>query len=631
MALVETVDLTPLTGIFSNPEHFPSCARCIFGAATKGILQGQGTAGSKTFWTNFAQDLDFWRSLVRFLFAIRTEEETREILSRLNRCSCKMRDRRVLEYHRFGRVSEGRISTRTCVDGQTSAALLITSLFCDLSTILEQSRVISVAKRTNGKWPTCPQDLMPFGPKNLVDSFIIWLRIIPDLIVVTVANQSIGFCGSLLIPSVITSDLTLHVIEAGRRLFDRTLETIRLRAESRRRATGEAFLDQIRPLMLYFAEFFGPLTILQQAAVIDNCELKAVQVFSLLSCAANDPRLCLELAKLHSANLEDRALMLYHSMKLRIRPLPPILLHPALCNRYRCEFPCERSVTVGVEDEGINRHDNGREGIHDSTGADEKTDGSVGQNQGSGELQKDLEATSENSEFDQEKSGADIEGQTDVDTQERMRHYTKVAMLVLPQIRKARSILNCSTQDCPNSIQSTGREFRRCTGCNVTLYCGEKCQSEAWNAELYPHKFICKVLHKVISVAGSDLIFYDLDSEYRGWDFFPRELLPCVMAKWWWNDAVSMKDLLQIQAWTSHKKLPSAEVCKTECLPGFDDYEATIRELCEFRDATVKAEYLIIDDPMSGTDADFEYLKKSFELISERAKSKAPVAPGYYF
>ncbi|KAF9480167.1 hypothetical protein BDN70DRAFT_877911 [Pholiota conissans] len=631
MALVQSQDAnlqSSLSDMFANPEHSDSCARCILGASTKGILQGQQTVGSKAFWNNLTQDLEYWRSQMRFLFAIRTEDQTRTMLSRLNRCSCKMKDRRIVDYHRIGRSIEADLFSRTCVEGQTSAMYLITSLFCNLSYVLDLSHIRSVAKRTNTKWPTCPEDLMPFGAENLVQSFIIWSRILPDHIIITIAIQCVALCGSLLVPNVISSGLNRQVVDAGRRLFDYTWKTIRLRAESRRRSMGEAFTDQVQPLKKYFFDFYRPLTIRQKAIALDGCELKAVQLFSLLAYLADDPRLFLEHPVDYRIELAERGYAIYHCMRLYINPIPPILLHPTICDLGADD--CPSNTTHNVKDEikdgsGSGSGDESQQvdsdeiEDEDENEGDEEGDDDDGQDEDENEAESEYEDESEDDDDEEEEEEEEEEYEEDehsksISDAKLFNYFDSLARATVEYIRRARSTLYCSTQDCPNSIQSAGREFRRCTGCNVALYCSKKCQSEAWNAEQYPHKAICKVLQRMITVAGSKILFRHLECEHRG---YPDELKTTVISKWWAGD-VTMADLVQIESWSSYTRLPSPDMFKADILPGFEDYDAKVRDLSERDPLNLKAQYLTLENLAS--DETLNDMKAAFEKMHTWSK-----------
>ncbi|KAF9480155.1 hypothetical protein BDN70DRAFT_980709, partial [Pholiota conissans] len=129
---------------------------------------------------------------------------------------------------------------------------------------------------------------------------------------------------------------------------------------------------------------------------------------------------------------------------------------------------------------------------------------------------------------------------------------------------------------CSNSLQSHGKEFRRCSGCNVAPYCSKNCQSVAWNSEQFPHKNICKILQNIVAVAGTELLFPQSVCEHASYPYETRNL---VVEKWQKGD-VSLDILMEIEEWSTFRSsYVDSRYLRTECLPGFDDYDAKLDEL----------------------------------------------------
>jgi hypothetical protein len=72
-------------------------------------------------------------------------------------------------------------------------------------------------------------------------------------------------------------------------------------------------------------------------------------------------------------------------------------------------------------------------------------------------------------------------------------------------MRHARSIQFCFAPGCPESAQSSGRVYMRCSGCRVVAYCSKACQKRAWTDEHVPHRNICKKMKQVYDVGGDYL------------------------------------------------------------------------------------------------------------------------------
>ena len=69
----------------------------------------------------------------------------------------------------------------------------------------------------------------------------------------------------------------------------------------------------------------------------------------------------------------------------------------------------------------------------------------------------------------------------------------------------ARSIQFCFAQGCPESAQSSGRVYMRCSGCHIVAYHCKECQKRAWTNSELPHRDICKKMKRVYDVGGNYL------------------------------------------------------------------------------------------------------------------------------
>ncbi|KAF9476958.1 hypothetical protein BDN70DRAFT_881737 [Pholiota conissans] len=565
----------PLSNFFSDTETSPYCARCILGAASTGTQSSVNANGLNEFWLNLTRNLGLWTSQMHFMFSVRTEEQTCQLLERMNRCSCPMRDPRIREYHRLGRTMEDYILAWTCVETSPAVAF-ISSLFLVLTTALEGARVKTVAKRTSSeRWPTCPEDLMPFGPKNLVDSFITWSHFIPDFLIFRVASQCVEFCGALLAPYATQPELTRCAIDAGRQLFDRTWATVHLRSGGvSRRIMGKAFIQQIESFIYYFGFFFNDQPIDKKMLMIEGYEVKAVQICSLLAYVAGDVHLLVGSPDTCTAALAAIGSQIYACMGQCFEPLPSVLVHPAIFNRSRAvwaEWEAQQvELQTGESCRSVAAHDRVLACI-------------PGPNAPDGDVL-----------------------------------YPEIARMAINHIRNGRFDLYCSAQDCPNSMQSSGKAYQRCGACNVAGYCSKKCQKASWNSPQYPHKSLCKILQNLVAIASFDLIFSHPPSQNlfampkRELTFLGPppsysldDIVNLVIEKWK-QAYVTTPDLFYIAGWASHRTCSADLPTKTECEPGYEDYDTKIAELTQ-RTKTLKPEYLIPEDTT--------YLAQGYKLV----------------
>ncbi|KAF9480157.1 hypothetical protein BDN70DRAFT_877901 [Pholiota conissans] len=92
-----------------------------------------------------------------------------------------------------------------------------------------------------------------------------------------------------------------------------------------------------------------------------------------------------------------------------------------------------------------------------------------------------------------------------------------------------------------------------------------------------PPKIVCKILQKMIAVVGSDVLFRHLECEHSD---FPTDLAVVVILKWL-RESVSFGELFEVESCMTYKRVPPSVISKTECHPGFDDYEEKLRDLSE--------------------------------------------------
>lgn len=165
-----------------------------------------------------------------------------------------------------------------------------------------------------------------------------------------------------------------------------------------------------------------------------------------------------------------------------------------------------------------------------------------------------------------------------------------MAEMAISHIRLARFDLYCSARNCPNSIQSTGRQFQRCGRCNVAVYCSKKCQIDAWSAQQYPHRRICKILQSLVTIAGSELLFRCLRSADT--TYYPKNLSALVIENWK-QAMVAEFEFLQIAGWGSYRILPSVLPTRADHAPGFADYDERLTELTRREGALQGTPFLV--------------------------------------
>jgi hypothetical protein len=88
---------------------------------------------------------------------------------------------------------------------------------------------------------------------------------------------------------------------------------------------------------------------------------------------------------------------------------------------------------------------------------------------------------------------------------DRMATPPVPAEFACDMMRHARTIQSCFAPGCPESAQSSGRVYMRCSGCRIVAYHSKECQARAWAHKSLPHRDICKKMKQVYDIAGDYL------------------------------------------------------------------------------------------------------------------------------
>lgn len=124
-------------------------------------------------------------------------------------------------------------------------------------------------------------------------------------------------------------------------------------------------------------------------------------------------------------------------------------------------------------------------------------------------------------------------------------------------------------------IQSTGREFQRCSKCKVACYCSKACQAKAWTNTENPHKCSCKITCQLIELGGGLAAVFAGKSLSDGSNLNVES----VLADCWLAAGVPMQDMLLLEKWCISLRYPYAKSPKRDVQPGYEDYEAKVEEM----------------------------------------------------
>ncbi|CAA7258463.1 unnamed protein product [Cyclocybe aegerita] len=147
----------------------------------------------------------------------------------------------------------------------------------------------------------------------------------------------------------------------------------------------------------------------------------------------------------------------------------------------------------------------------------------------------------------------------------------------------------CSACKCPNSIQSAGKNFQRCSRCHAVSYCGRQCQTVAWRDEKFPHKRICRAIRFLIDAAGGPGYFWHIPnapqaaflSMIPGVQVEPFLAFESFILENWRKAGITEdhEDLNYVYDWSrsiaATRNMPDG----SKWTPGFPDYEEALSKL----------------------------------------------------
>ncbi|KDR84125.1 hypothetical protein GALMADRAFT_133486 [Galerina marginata CBS 339.88] len=551
MALVPRETQMSVHQLFSQSDERVPCARYRLGRISSWLNDNK--TDNKTFTPAISKHFDFWNSLMQYIFADRTKEQVEQLLEDIiSCCSCPFADPNMSKLHEAAKSTERFFTDRPGSEGLHPAMGHILYYMNQIATVLPQAHIRPVSKGCSVFWPPSPKELMPHGPEKLISSLIQWTRFTSVTAPYRLAGEFIRLGGSLVIPRLIEQGFAQYVVEAGRRLADYTSSALhnagRLSNQSRL-GLATALLSQAEDLIYYYTQAVEEQSFMDwKIFTLHACEIKTVQVFSLLAYIVSDPRL--PFVPDHRAyllsKLEIKGASIHRLAQVRIVTLPEFPVHPGIY----------RIVGHTVEPPDV--------------------------------IQRREEFAQRSTERLNSRFNA-LQLITE-DTSSRLLSNSMLnrqnVKTTVSYIRYARQELLCSAIGCPNTIHSTGKEFQRCARCNIVLYCGKDCQTVSWFAQPYPHKKICKILVKLIRTGGGEDLFF-LAPRPEDPKYYPDELRNIIVDNWE-AGGITNEEVSFIADWRLAVMMPVPLVALQEFEPGYDDYEALVEEFSQ-RDESLKA------------------------------------------
>jgi len=168
----------------------------------------------------------------------------------------------------------------------------IVGLFDKIIDCLRSGKFKSVAKGAASGWPSCPQDLMPFGPINLklIESLLQWARLTRDITVYWFIGHIEHFCGPPISKEIVAFNVTHIIIDAVRDSVDRTVAFLRNDTPAFNTDLELAFLLQSESFLSYIDMSVNSQPVDYISTILRDYELKFIQVVSLLAHITIHPR-----------------------------------------------------------------------------------------------------------------------------------------------------------------------------------------------------------------------------------------------------------------------------------------------------------------------------------------------------
>ncbi|PPR03390.1 hypothetical protein CVT24_012515 [Panaeolus cyanescens] len=232
-----------------DPLHPTQCGNALYSAVKRsGPLEDVKKAKEGPGLFNAVQRL--WSTLYLFLVTPRTDEQLQEMIEKLSVCNCNHSSGLSAKFHAdYNMIKERRewmatkgphaipaidfeYSDSESIEGDYPTFFLL-HVFGTLRKVLHPGQgpghvsVTLIRKGQSKRWPNQLSDLMPFGPDQLVNSFLQWNRVLDFPCVLKIALPLFTTCGTLVRQSVAEHNVTRYMVfEPTKRYLDNNLAVL---------------------------------------------------------------------------------------------------------------------------------------------------------------------------------------------------------------------------------------------------------------------------------------------------------------------------------------------------------------------------------------------------------------------
>ncbi|KAF9045497.1 hypothetical protein BJ165DRAFT_1404672 [Panaeolus papilionaceus] len=238
-----------------DPLQPKGCGNSLYGAI-KRLAPLESVQRSKDGPGLFNATQRLWTTLYRFLATPRTDEQLNEMMKKFSVCSCSYQLGVGLsgKFHReYNDIQQKReymakngpfpvpavdfaYSASACIEGSYTNFFIV-YILGTLRNVLHPGQgpghvsVTLIRKGQSKRWPNQLSDLIPFGPEELVKSFLQWNRYLDDPCVLRTAIPIFTTCGELVQQHVAELNVTQEMVfEPTKRFLDANLKVLLLGA-----------------------------------------------------------------------------------------------------------------------------------------------------------------------------------------------------------------------------------------------------------------------------------------------------------------------------------------------------------------------------------------------------------------
>ncbi|TFK28926.1 hypothetical protein FA15DRAFT_611017 [Coprinopsis marcescibilis] len=318
-----------------------------------------------------------WQALYNMIFYSRNNDQVRKLIDAFNVCRCQERYLALISwapeygkkimldnlryYHAMpdGVLDNGLESSRAAEEyphrlASPSNTLprpyaeiqVVTYLFKLIYDYLSYRKMKPLGQGECKTWPTSLDDLIPYGPDNLVRTIMSWYQVFPSTKLFAIFSEVLRVGADRLVPTIVRLNFSKFLVNAWKTHFDYAFNKIK--SGTATPAVIRAYIQSkqdIKSLLhvLVMTESFSSQRFEQ---VFEGCEIKLIQLCSLTSYLNQHPLVQEQVKGSKDRVLEWIAQVTYRYFHLHRYIDIGLLLHPSIVRMDQITFPWDKPVFV---------------------------------------------------------------------------------------------------------------------------------------------------------------------------------------------------------------------------------------------------------------------------------------------